>query len=335
MQVDIQSRCVLLCVGGSRAYGMHLPSSDVDIKGVALPMREHVHGYLHRFEQVEGAEAIAGFLPVLSAEERAACAASKLEGVVYEVRKFIALAADCNPNIMDVLFCRDDEVRVATVAGRELREMAPVFVSQKARHTFTGYAHSQLKRIRLHRQWLLDPPAGKPDRVAHGLPPESLLPRDQAGAVNALVDAGATAEVLGLSEGALELLRRERAYRAAMQRWEQYESWKRQRNPERAALEAKCGYDSKHAAHLVRLLRMGHEILTTGRVNVWRGDIDATELREIRIGAWSYDVLEQYAADMEARVASVESPVVPHSPDRASLDALCMWMVERGLEGER
>ena len=63
------------------------------------------------------------------------------------------------------------------------------------------------------------------------------------------------------------------------------------------ALEAAHGYDTKHGAHLVRLLRMGREIVETGSVHVWRGDRDADELLAIRAGAWSYDRLMRTRRD--------------------------------------
>jgi len=45
-------------------------------------------------------------------------------------------------------------------------------------------------------------------------------------------------------------------------------------------LEAKFGFDTKHAMHLIRLLRMAREILETGVVHVKRPD--AEELSAIR-----------------------------------------------------
>ena len=65
-------------------------------------------------------------------------------------------------------------------------------------------------------------------------------------------------------------------------------------------LEEQFGYDTKHAMHLVRLLRMGAEILSTGQVNVLRSD--ATELLEIRNGKWSYDELLEYATSMDNEI---------------------------------
>ena len=47
----------------------------------------------------------------------------------------------------------------------------------------------------------------------------------------------------------------------------------------------KFGYDCKNAAHLIRLLRMGIEALTTGEINVARHD--AKQLKEIKSGQWT------------------------------------------------
>lgn len=58
-----------------------------------------------------------------------------------------------------------------------------------------------------------------------------------------------------------------------------YQSWRANRHPERAALEALHGYDTKHAAHLLRLYRMGIEILSEQVVRVRRPD--AAWLREV------------------------------------------------------
>ncbi|MDP2311411.1 MAG: nucleotidyltransferase domain-containing protein [Pseudomonadota bacterium] len=335
MQFDLLRHTLLLTVGGSRAYGIHTATSDVDVKGVAVPPRAILHGFLHRFEQVDKPKHLVPFAPLLSPEERAAVATSKLEGVVYDLRKFIGLAAEANPNILDVLFCRDAEVRLATPLGERLRAARPLFLSQKCRHTFAGYAHAQLKRIRTHREWLLHPPKEEPTRTAYGLPEGGgVLPRDQLGAVDALMERGMTAEELGLSTSALELLQREKFYRSARTHWEQYQHWKVTRNPARAALEERYGYDTKHGAHLVRLLRMGKEILTTGQVHVWRGDIDAAELLAIRGGAWDYDRLIAWADDIEVELEGLYktggSPL-PREPDRYALDRLCVDLVEAAI----
>lgn len=79
--------------------------------------------------------------------------------------------------------------------------------------------------------------------------------------------------------------------------------------------------DWKHAYHLVRLLRMGKEILTDGVVKVRRPD--AAELLEIRRGAWAYKDLVSYADSMleELKKAEATSPL-PSDPDAALIERL-------------
>jgi len=96
--------------------------------------------------------------------------------------------------------------------------------------------------------------------------------------------------------------------------------------------------NSKHGAHLVRLLRMGSEILTTGQVHVWRGPEganDAEELLAIRGGTWSYEKLidwsENLAAEMR-RIFDNREYTIPKSPKTKQIDALCQEIVEKVLE---
>ncbi len=350
---DLRARTLLLVLGGSRAYGIHRPESDVDVKGVAVPPGSVIHGFVQRFEQADAPGQVAVFADLLSGEERDAVARARLEGTVFELRKFMGLAAESNPNILDVLFCRDQEVRLSSRAAERLREARHLFLSRKAKHTFSGYATSQLKRIQGHRKWLLDPPTRPPSRAEFGLPEHTLIPADQLAAAMAAVrkqvdaweldlsgvpdatilhvkeqvsrvvaeigqslglgDEGearwlAAARYVGLDANLVLAMQREREYEAASRHWRQYVEWKEKRNPARAALESHHGYDTKHAAHLVRLLRMGREILLTGEVHVWRGPGgpgDAEELLAIRAGAWAYDDLLAWAKAAEAELEAL------------------------------
>ena len=123
-------------------------------------------------------------------------------------------------------------------------------------------------------------------------------------------------------------MQRERAYQSARAEYRRYQTWKAQRNPERAALEAAHGYDTKHAAHLVRLLRMGLEIGREGQCVVWRGERDAEELRAIRAGAWRYEALLDWADTKTAELRGLATLAVPDEPDREAIDALCVRLVE-------
>lgn len=349
----LQDATILLVTHGSHAYGLSTPTSDLDIKGVCIPPPAYFHGFLKRFEQAEAKE------PDL---------------VIYEVRKFFGLAADCNPNIIEVLWTDASDHRLVTEAGRRLLDARKLFLSRKARHTFAGYAHAQLRRIQLHHRWLKNPPTSRPTRSEYGLPERTVIPQDQLAAAQAAITKKlatwqlddmtdldpaariaihnamtemlaemklsaddtyrAAARSLGYDENFIRLLDLERQYLSRQREFEQYESWKTHRNPARAALEARYGYDTKHASHLVRLMRMCREILETGEVVVKRPD--AEELRAIRGGAWDYERLVAWAAEQDASLDEVarRSPL-PHAPDREALDALCVDLVEAHLSSRR
>ena len=70
---------------------------------------------------------------------------------------------------------------------------------------------------------------------------------------------------------------------ASRENWKRYQKWLKNRNPERAKLEAKCGYDSKHAMHLIRLLLNAVEIMSGKGVLVDRSTAPAITVNDIVI----------------------------------------------------
>jgi hypothetical protein len=124
----------------------------------------------------------------------------------------------------------------------------------------------------------------------------------------------------------------EKRYSTALKEWQQYESWKTNRNAGRAELEAKYGYDCKHGMHLVRLMRMCREILEGKGVLVRRAD--AEELLAIRQGAWSYEKLIEWAETEEKKLEELyKTTTLPNTPDRQKLDDLCISLVDMSMSG--
>ena len=298
----LQSKTFLLCRTGSHAYGTNLPTSDEDFKGICCPPKEYFLGFTKIFEQAEQHN------PDLT---------------IYDIRKYFRLAADNNPNILEMLYGTeedhfpnqtDKQFRSATL----LLENRDYFLSKKVQWSFSGYAMAQLKRLKSHRNWLLDPPKMLPTRKAFNLPESTLIPADQ------LAIAG---QAIGLDDNFIELLRAERAYLQAQKNWVQYQEWKKSRNPQRAEMEARFGYDGKHAMHLVRLMRMAKEILETRRVVVKRPDYK--ELLSIRNGAWTYDQLIEWAERSDEDLKQIaKTSSLPETPNREALNHLCQAIVE-------
>ena len=349
----IASGTVLLVRHGSMAYGTNIASSDEDIKGVAIPPLKYFLGTMHHFEQSE-----------LKAPDP--------DAVIYDIRKFFNLAAANNPSIIEVLFVDNTDHLFVSEIGQKIIDQRDKFLSKRIRFSFAGYAHSQLHRIKLHRSYLLNPPKGYPTRVELGLPEQTLIPQDQMSAAEADIQKEldkfnfdfleevsepvkigirnvmtemlailkittedewlSAARKIGLSDNFIEIMQKERAYKNLKSQWDKYQEWKKNRNPARAAMEEKFGYDGKHALHLIRLLRVCNEVLSTGKVIVKRPDRE--ELLAIRSGSWSYDQLIEEAEklDKQAEELYKTSTVLPKTPDFEYLDQLCIELVEKYLE---
>jgi predicted nucleotidyltransferase len=131
---------------------------------------------------------------------------------------------------------------------------------------------------------------------------------------------------LSIPPEVVSALNAERKYLSAMKHWESFETWKTERNEKRAELERRHGYDTKHAMHLVRLMRVGLEILQTGELRVRRADAD--ELNAIRDGALSYDKLLEMADRLQQQMqsAATRSPL-PDDVDYARVDRLVLDVI--------
>jgi len=89
-------------------------------------------------------------------------------------------------------------------------------------------------------------------------------------------------------------------YKQTKEEYNRFWEWRNNRNPIRMAMEEEFNFDGKHAMHLVRLLRMGEEVLTTGQIIVKRPDAD--ELLGIRNGSMTYEEIVEYAEDMDNNI---------------------------------
>jgi uncharacterized protein len=374
--IDLARSTIFVTLAGSHAHGTAHSESDVDLRGICIaPLASRV-SYRSSFEQHEGAldEPLWNAIEPRLAQHPTArlCLQRKVEAVVFDIAKFVRLAAEANPNALEVLFADETDWVHSTDAWRRLHGERRRFLSRKVQQTYLGYGKAQLKRIRTHRSWLLNPPKSKPTRTEFGLPDQPTLSHDDRNRIDqavaeklrswaidelempratriALADRmrefaletlhsseesleedlqRAAAKSLGLGGELIRTLAAERNYRAAIKHWEAYERWKDERNPARARLEARFGYDTKHAMHLVRLMRTGLELLETGELTVRRPD--AAELIALRDGALSYDgvVVEAERLEQRMRAATVASPL-PADVDHTALDALLLALIRR------
>jgi len=99
----------------------------------------------------------------------------------------------------------------------------------------------------------------------------------------------------------------------------------------RKALVEKFGYDTKNAAHLIRLLRMGIEFIETGQLNVFRTR-DADELKAIKRGEYMLFQLHIMADELFKRAEEViKTSTLPDRPDKDKVEELLMEIVRAYL----
>lgn len=98
----------------------------------------------------------------------------------------------------------------------------------------------------------------------------------------------------------------------------------------RKALVEKFGYDTKNAAHLIRILRMGAEFLKDGQMRVLRED--ATQLLEIKRGEWTLnDVKLEADRWFKNTEQSYLNSALPAEPDYGRVNALSVDVVSLAM----
>ena len=121
-----ERRLIYLTISGSHAYGVATPTSDLDIRGICLDAPEELLG-LSSFEQIDNRET---------------------DTVIYGLKKFVKLCSNCNPNILEMLGTREEDIIYIDDIGRQLRDNIDLFVSKEVYYTFGGFAKSELGRIK-------------------------------------------------------------------------------------------------------------------------------------------------------------------------------------------
>lgn len=335
-------------LAGSRAYGMNTEYSDEDYRGLFYVPKEIHTSLFKKVEQVEGF-------------------GDKKDSVVFELSKYIKLLVEQNPNILEFLWLDDRFIIQSTPLYSMLREKRDFFLSSKVKHTFSGFAMSQLKRIRGHNRWIENPqPKRRPKEIDFvsviwnqtrikehnkkvpfkggqawhlGNDLYGLFLIDDSDIIwHDKHEALVSKPVVELIENKSDDLNfdlivkfNKQLYKEHVENWKNYWDWKNNRNEKRALLEELHGYDTKHASHLVRLFRMGIEILRGEGVKVFRPD--AKELLEIRNGSLTYDQLIKYATELDTELdALYKITKLPFHVDEDETDRIVQKLYEMAWE---
>ncbi len=307
MRKTWETDIIFKTIAGSQLYGTSTPTSDVDIRGVCHMPPEALIG-LQGFEQYQD---------------------EKNDTSIFGLNKFCTLAAQCNPNIVEILFAPIEGPTClgVTETWLELKEIRSAFISRKARHTFSGYAYSQLERINRHHRWASGEIPDNPDPLDFGAVPMSAKHAASIFRENWKTMSANSRKLYrqSITDNNFHWVFQEdqNAYRNARERRRQYEHWLNDRNPTRFALEQKWGYDTKNGMHLARLFFQGAELLQTCTITLPRPE--AQLLLQIRNGLWTYEEIVEWARVQDEKMVRLEaeSPL-PWGPDHKTIEEFVM-----------
>lgn len=361
-RIEVESRTILLALTGSRLYRIHNEDSDYDYKGVCIPTLPCFIG-LQNFEQLDSFFDLDCIFSDLT----------NTDSTIYSIKKFCHLATLNNPNILELLWVDKSDYLFLSKFGESLIEIRNAFLSQKVFYSYSGYAHAQIKKVQTHRKWLLkykenpDFFSLPPNPEDYGLS-ENPLRKEQLNAFLEFLyilikDASQYNEIAtyllthvdykGLlkqyplakellpvvqyytrsTNDFMTLLHNTQTYRQALQEYDAFQSWRKNRNSKRAQIEEKTGYDSKHFGHCYRLLKSGIEILNGDGVIPNREVTgDAQFIRQIRNGEISYDslVAEVDRLKLELELA-MKNTKLPKYPDQRLIEAKQIEIIKEYL----
>lgn len=129
---------ILVVRTGSHLYGTNRPESDEDFVGIFMPSEEYVYGF-KRVDEVD--------MSIHSKDENNRNTKDAIDIKYYEFRKFVKLAMENNPNILEILFVNKENIIYVNEIGQKLLDMAERFPHQGAKQKFTGYALSQKGKL--------------------------------------------------------------------------------------------------------------------------------------------------------------------------------------------
>jgi hypothetical protein len=312
-----EENCILKMRSGSHLYGTNTPQSDEDFVGIFLPPVDYILG-LKTVEQVD--------FSTKDKDESGKNTADAIDFTLYEIRKFVRLALQNNPNILEILFVNDENIIHETSVGKLLRAHRKAFLHKGIKDRFVGYALAQRHKMVIkkdHFQELLEGyqvlgnfnPKIVMGQVYDELEYRSDTNIFQKKGTGVHIHCGDICFEPGVYvKKALGILK-ERIDRVT----------------NRSDLMLKYGYDVKFASHLIRLLREGIDLLKDGDLSFPLKDVDL--LLAIRRGEWKMEDVIKYADELEDEIrAALAESKLPAHPDYQGIESLVIDILGRHLQ---
>ncbi len=293
LQQIAQDNKILEIIVGSHLYGTQTPTSDLDYSGIFLPTEEFVLGF-QRVEEVS-----------LSQKDKDAAGKNTpnaIDRTFYEFRKFVKLALENNPNILEQLFVNEANIIYINTVGRALLAQRHRFLHKGLLPKFKGYAFSQKHKMIIRTDkfhelqnaltYLTDYPEPKTILVElkNKLLPFMKFNQDYCviGDLN-LPKSIYVKKAVNMIEERLSKV------------------------GNRKDLVTKYGFDTKFASHLIRLLLECRELISQGDLNFPLSYKET--ILDIKRGQWTIKEVLDYSEQLEAEIdLAVNKSELPNKP---------------------
>lgn len=236
---------------GSHLYGLNTPKSDEDFVSVFIPGEDYILG-LKNVDEIDRSTKKS------SANHRNT--PEDIDDKAYNIQKFLKLLINNNPNIIEVLFAKPENIIILEPEFKELIDNYEKIVSTRVFWTFTGYAYSQRKHLIIKRERFI----GLTEAVEY-LENIGVRPREitelEASELNHFLKFYKGAK--GNTEHFHKGMPLEHIHNRVKSELDMYGYRIRELN-----FTGKGGelYDVKFAYHLIRLLDEGRQLLETGHI---------------------------------------------------------------------
>lgn len=279
---------------GSKLYGTDTPESDTDFAGIFIADRKIYYG-LSDVREVD--------MSIVSKLNSGKNDKNAIDVKIYEIRKFVKLALDNNPNIIEQLFVPSENAIFSNKFGQNLLNIRSLFPSQLAKQKFLGYAFSQKHKMRIKAENM----TGLEEALNHlvVLDPKTYIIENKPYLEGHSVGKWGKKHVL---IGDLHIQLNVQVKRAVEQIFNRVKKF-----GSRKKLIDEFGYDTKFASHLIRLMYEGIELLMTGKLEFPLNHADT--IKDIKQGKWKLDEVLKYSEELED-VMNTLKPVVPKKPNR-------------------
>lgn len=136
-----------LCQMGSVAYGVSNDNSDIDVYGYGIPMKEMLFKPLNMC--IPGFDKLENFEQWTEHGIKDKDSGKEYDFSVYNITKYFSLVMQNNPNMLDSLFVPRRCVLHSSPIGEYVRDNRHEFIHKGCYHKFSGYAYSQLHKMRI------------------------------------------------------------------------------------------------------------------------------------------------------------------------------------------